>query len=254
MFDLLRFVCEQLFGSSLYLSRECFDYLSTRLQIILIEFLQQTFSITHRSKRTYVLGEDFQTILKCRSISPLFGYCCSSTINRKKLFQTLRQDGRILFRQTDKSIDLTNIHSMKYLFRIDPIVIHVEWLAINGEQREYPRKLSLVKNSILNLEQNLFLSELIQSKNFNPNVWNFFFDDPIALNTILAPLIQWCRKNICECLQYSCRLQKRRQLSSYLIILDYLLQNSSKIIEHYLHVLTPMITNCLLYQFEVNNY
>ena len=257
MFDLLRFVCERIFGSSLFLSRECFEYLSSKLEILLIELIQQAFAITLRSKRTRFLGDDFQTILKCRSISPLFGYCCSSTTNRKRLFQTIRQDGRILFIQTDHSIDLINIHSSKNLFRKYPILsdridLHVEWLAIAGEQKDSPRKFILTKNSILNLEENFFLSSFIQSKTINEKIWNLFSNDSMALQTILPSLIQWCRKNICECLQQSCRLHKRRQLSSLLIILDYLLQNSSNSIEHHLYSLTPMITNCLLYQFEVN--
>ena len=253
MFDVLRFVCERIFGSSLFLSRECLDYLSNKLQMILIELIQQSFSIVLRSKRTRLLGDDLQIILKSRSISPLFGYCCTSTTNRKTIFQTIRQDGRILFTQTDLPIDLTNIKSSrKYPIYSENILLHVEWLAIDGEQKDYPKKFSLLKYSILNHEQTLFLSSLIQSNHIDhQQIWNWISEDPIALNTILSPLIQWCRNQICECLQQSCRWEKRRQLTSCLIILDHLLQNSSKIIEHYLHVFTPIIINCLLYQFEV---
>jgi hypothetical protein len=101
MFDLLRFVCELTFGSSLSLSRESFDYLSTKLHTILIQILQQSFSIALRSKRTRLLGDDLQLILKCRNISPLFGYCCLSTTDKMPLFQTVRQDARTYFIQTD---------------------------------------------------------------------------------------------------------------------------------------------------------
>lgn len=244
MFDLLRFVCEKIFGSSLFISRECFDYLSKKLQMIFIEVIHQSFAIALRSKRTRLCGDDLQIILKSHSISPLFGYC-----NPKTLFQTIRQDGRILFIQPDLPIDLMNIKSSrKPSIFVDNILLHVEWLAIDGEQKEYPKKIFFSNSSILNHEQNLFLSSLIQSNDFN-----WISADPSALNSILSPLIQWCRYHICECLQQNCRLEKRRQLTSYLIILDHLLQNSSKIIEHYLHVITPMITNCLLYQFEVMN-
>jgi hypothetical protein len=124
----------------------------------------------------------------------------------------------------------------------------VEWLAIGGEQKHHPRmRSSLLK---LNIEQQLYLS-LIQSKNFNEEIWNILHYDQIALNTILLPLIEWCRINICECLIHSCRLQKRRQLAYYLTIIDCLLQNSSTIIDQYLYILSPIVTTCLLYEFEV---
>lgn len=92
MFDLLRHVCELIFGSSLSLSRESFEYLSSNLHIIIIQLIQQSFSIVLRSKRTRLLGDDLQLILKCRGISPLFGYCCSSTTNTLPLFQVIHQD------------------------------------------------------------------------------------------------------------------------------------------------------------------
>ena len=141
--------------------------------------------------------------------------------------------------------------SQKYLLSSNDIILHVEWLAIGGEQKHPQMKPLLFGNkSILNIEQQLYLS-LIQSKNFNQEIWEFLHDDPIALNTILSPLIEWCRNNICECLTHSCRSQKRRQLAYYLTIIDCLLQNSSTTIDHYLHILSPIITNCLLYEFEV---
>jgi hypothetical protein len=131
------------------------------------------------------------------------------------------------------------------------IILHVEWLAIGGEQKHHPRiKSSLSNKLILNIEQQLYLS-LIQSQNFNEEFWRFLYDDQIALNTILSPLIEWCRINICECLVHSCRLQKRRQLVYYLTIIDCLLQNSSTMIDQYLYILSPMVTSCLLYEFEV---
>jgi len=110
MFDLLRFVCELVFESSLFLSRESFDYLSTKLHAILIQLLQQSFSIALRSKRTRLLGDDLQLILKCRNISPLFGYCCSSTTDKIPSFQTVRQDARTFFVQTDLPMNLTEHH------------------------------------------------------------------------------------------------------------------------------------------------
>jgi hypothetical protein len=97
MFDLFRFVCELIFGSSLSLSRECFDYLSSNLHNVIIQLIQQSFSNVLRSKRTRLLGDDLQLILKYRTISPLFGYCCSSTTDIIPLFQTIHQDVRILF-------------------------------------------------------------------------------------------------------------------------------------------------------------
>ena len=106
MFDLLRYVCELIFGSSLSLSRESFDYLSSNIHVIIIQLIQQSFSIALRSKRTRLLGDDLQLILKCRSISPLFGYCCSSTTNTIPSFQTIHQHARTLFVQTNQSIDL----------------------------------------------------------------------------------------------------------------------------------------------------
>jgi len=110
MFELLRFVCELIFGSSLCLSCESFDYLSSNLQTIFIELIQQSFSIALRSKRTRLLGDDLQLVLKCRMISPLFGYCCSSTTDILPSFQTVYRDGRMLFVQTDVSINLNENH------------------------------------------------------------------------------------------------------------------------------------------------
>lgn len=106
MFALLRFVCELVFGSSLSLSRECFEYLSSNLHAIVTEIIQQSFSITLRSKRTLLLGDDLQTILKCRAISPLYGYCCSSTTDRPPLFESISQFGRLLFVRVDAPIHL----------------------------------------------------------------------------------------------------------------------------------------------------
>jgi hypothetical protein len=109
----------------------------------------------------------------------------------------------------------------------------------------------LFNKSILSIEQQLYLS-FIQSKNFNEDIWNFLRYDQIALNTVLSNLIEWCRNNICECLIHSCQLQKRRQLVYYLAIIDCLLENSSTTINQYLHILSPIIINCLLYEFEVS--
>lgn len=126
----------------------------------------------------------------------------------------------------------------------------MEWLAIGGEQK-YPQvKLSLVKRSILDSEQQLYLSYL-QSKNFNDEIWNFLRSDQIALNTVLANLIEDCRNNICECLVHNCQLKKRCQLSYYLTIIDSLLQNPLANIHNYIHILSPTILTCLLYEFEV---
>lgn len=114
MFDLLRFVCELKFGSSLCLSRESFDYLSSNLNNLITELIQQSFLIALRSKRTRLLGDDLQLVLQCRSITPLYGYCCYSTTKYKlPMFETVRQYGRMLYMQPDVLIalnenDLTN--------------------------------------------------------------------------------------------------------------------------------------------------
>ncbi len=257
MFDLLRIVCELVFGSSLSLSRESFDYLSSNLHAIIIQLIQQSFSIALRSKRTRLLGDDLQLILKCRAISPLFGFCCSSTTDIIPLFQTVRQDVRTLFVQNDVSINLHRNKNFqlekvpkKCIISSGDILLHVEWLAIAGEQKYPQMKSSLFDKSVLNVEQQLYLS-FLQSKNFNEEIWDFLRYDQIALNTILSQLIEWCRNNICECLIHSCRLQKRRQLAYYLSIIDCLLQNSLTTIDPYLHVLSPIIITCLLYEFEV---
>lgn len=138
----------------------------------------------------------------------------------------------------------------KFSISFDNIILHVEWLAIDGEQK-YPQiKSILFDKSILKIEQQLYLS-FLQSKNFNKEICHFLRSDQIALNTILSRLIQWCRNNISECLIHSCRLQKRRELIYYLTIIDCLLQNSSTTIDYYLHILSPIILTCLLYDFEV---
>lgn len=140
--------------------------------------------------------------------------------------------------------------SKQSIVAYDDIILHVEWLAIAGEQKCPQIKSTLFNKSILNIEQELYLS-FLQSKNFNEEIWNFLRYDQFALNTILSYLIEWCRNNICECLIHSCRLEKRRQLTYYLTIIDCLLQNSSTTINYYLHILSPIITTCLLYEYEV---
>jgi hypothetical protein len=242
MFDLLRYVCELIFGSSLSLSRESFDYLSSNLHGIIIQLIQQSFFIALRSKRTRLLGDDLQLILQCRAISPLFGYCCSSTTNTIPSLQTPHQDPCNSYRNK-------NYHANKYIVSYDDIILHVEWLAIAGEQ-----KLPQIKSSsLLNIEQQLYLS-FLQSKKFNEEIYNFLRYDQIALNSILSYLVEWCRTNICECLVHSCRLRQRRELAYYLTIIDCLLENSSTTIDLYLHILSPIIMTCLLYEFEVRNH
>jgi hypothetical protein len=239
MFDLLRYVCELIFGSSLSLSRESFDYLSSNLHGIIIQLIQQSFSIALRSKRTRLLGDDLQLILQCRSISPLFGYCCSSTTNTIPSFQTPHQN---------KNYHAEKVPN-KYIVSYDDIILHVEWLAIAGEQN-LPQ---IKSSSLLNIEQQLYLS-FLQSKKFNEEIYNFLRYDQIALNSILSYLIEWCRTNICECLVHSCRLRQRRELAYYLTIIDCLLQNSSTTIDLYLHILSAIMMTCLLYEFEVRNH
>ncbi|CAF5159435.1 unnamed protein product, partial [Rotaria magnacalcarata] len=132
------------------------------------------------------------------------------------------------------------------------ILLHVEWLALAGEQKSSPIKFSLLNNkSILNSEQQLYLS-FLQSKNFNEEIWKFLSSDQTALNTVVSNLIDWCRNNICDCLVHSCRLTKRCQLVFYLTIIDCLLQNPLVTINHYLHHLSPIVMTCLLYEFEVD--
>ncbi|CAF1970827.1 unnamed protein product [Rotaria magnacalcarata] len=270
MFDLLRFICELIFGSSLSLSHECFDYLSFSLRSIVVQLIQQSFSIALRSKRTRLLGDDLQVILKCRAVSPLYGYCCSVATDKLELFETTRQLGRILFIRTDIPIDLkenlltitNNLYQnknfshtktrKKHAVSCGDILLHVEWLALAGEQKSSPIKFSLLNNkSILNSEQQLYLS-FLQSKNFNEEIWKFLSSDQTALNTVVSNLIDWCRNNICDCLVHSCRLTKRCQLVFYLTIIDCLLQNPLVTINHYLHHLSPIVMTCLLYEFEVD--
>jgi hypothetical protein len=134
----------------------------------------------------------------------------------------------------------------KCLVSSSDILLHVEWLGIAGEQKSSQIKSTLFDKSILKIEQQLYLS-CLQSNNFN----EFLLHDHIALNTILLHLTEWCRNNIRECLMHSCRLQKRRELASYLNTIDCLLRNSSRTIDHYLHIWLPIIITCLFYEFEV---
>ncbi|CAF0761390.1 unnamed protein product [Adineta steineri] len=249
MFDLLRYVCEFLFGSSLALSQESFEYLSTNLHIIVIQIIQQSFLITLRSKRIRLLGDDLQLVLKHRAISPLFGYCCSSTTNKDisiKLNETTTNISR-----RNKRFQLENI-SKKCIVTCDDIIVHVEWLARAGEQKCAQIKSSFFDKSLLNNEQQLYLS-FLQSKTFNKEIQNSLRYDQIAINSILSYLIEWCRNNICDCLLHNYRLDKRRQLSYYLTIIDCLLENPSITINYYLHILSPIVINCLLYEFENDN-
>ena len=106
MFELLGFISELLFGSSSSLSQDCFDYLSSHLHVLVHRFLEQSFTIALRSKRTRLLGDDLQFVLRTRALPPLFGYCCSSTADTLPSFQVVRQGTRTLFVQTDTYIDL----------------------------------------------------------------------------------------------------------------------------------------------------
>ena len=108
MFNLLYLVSELLFGSSLSLSNDSFQYLSSQLTSISTQLLQESFSIALRSRRTQVLGDDFQLVLKYRYITPLFGYCCPSTTNTLSSCQLVRQGARTLFVQSEIPIEFTN--------------------------------------------------------------------------------------------------------------------------------------------------
>ncbi|CAF0787813.1 unnamed protein product [Adineta ricciae] len=252
MFELLRYVCELIFGSSLALSRESFEYLSVHLHNIIVQLIQQAFTIALRAKRTQLLGDDLQIVLKCRNIPPLFGYCHSSTTNRASSFKSVYQGARTLFYQNDTIINFSEIQSITTNTLRDKILLDVEWLAIEGEQKLPPIKLSYFNNSILKVEQQLYLS-FLQSKNFNEEIQNALSNDQIALNTILPQLIDWYRNNICECLIHSCRLEKRRHLAYYLTMINYLLQNSATVIDHYLYIISPIILTCFLYEYEVDD-
>lgn len=130
------------------------------------------------------------------------------------------------------------------------ILIHVEWLVKAGEQICSQIKPLSFNKSPLNIEQQLYLS-FLQSKSDDEEIRNHLCHNQIALDTVLPQLIEWCRYNICECLTHSCRLKKRCELASYLTIIDCLLQNPSPTINHYLHILSPIIITCLLSEFEV---
>jgi hypothetical protein len=66
IFDLLRFVREFIFGLSLSLSSESFDYLSSNIHLIIIQLIQQLFFIALGSKRTGLLSNDLKLVVKCR--------------------------------------------------------------------------------------------------------------------------------------------------------------------------------------------
>ncbi|UJR35269.1 hypothetical protein I4U23_028033 [Adineta vaga] len=141
--------------------------------------------------------------------------------------------------------------SNKCIVSSNEILLHVEWLAIAGKQNLPSIKSFYFHKSALNIEQQLYLS-FFQSTNFNQEIQNVLCNDQIALNTILTQLIDWCRNNICECLIHCSRVEKRRQLAYFLTIIDCLLQNSSITINSYLHILSPIVLTCLLYDFEID--
>ena len=102
---MLRSVCELTLGSPLSLSHESFNYIFSNLRFVITQLIQQSFSIALRAKRTRLLGEDFKLILKCRAISPLYGYCCT-TKDTTPPFETVPQGGHVLFARTDIPISL----------------------------------------------------------------------------------------------------------------------------------------------------
>ena len=255
MFTLLRSVDELLFDAPTSLSNECFEYLSSSLCTISKQLIQESFSIALRVKRTRLLGDDFQSVLKYRALCPLFGYCCSSTDEIVSSFQTVHQGPRRFFLQADRIIDISQGSPSMHSDRLptvthDEILLHVEWLAIAGEQHNGQLRAVPVKTSLLRQEQQLYLS-FVQSKHATREIWNGLSDDELALNTSLADMTEWCRTNIRECLLHNCRAQKRRQLMHYLTTIESLLANPSSVADHYLPVWVSIVIRCLLYQFEV---
>ena len=255
MFTLLRSVDELLFDASASLSNECFEYLSSCLCTISKQLIQESFSVALRAKRTRLLGDDFQSVLKHRALCPLFGYCCPSTNEIVSAFQTVHQGSRTFFVPSDRTIDIKKESASLHSDRLptmtkEEVLLHVEWLAIAGEQHNGQIRPTPVEKSLLRREQQLYLS-FVQSNSATKEIGHVLCDDQLALNTSLAAMTAWCRKNIRECLLHNCRLQKRRLLIHFLGIIDSLLKNSSSLVDHYLPVWVPIVTTCLLYEFEV---
>lgn len=110
VFNCLYFVAELVFGSSLSLSHDCFQYLSSNVKFIITRLIQESLVIALRSRRTQLLIADFWVVFKYRNIEPLFGYCCSSTSNNLASFQLARQGARTLYVASDQSVDIRTVN------------------------------------------------------------------------------------------------------------------------------------------------
>ncbi len=75
----------------------------------------------------------------------------------------------IFSEQKTRNDFFSSIVARKCIISCDDIILHVEWLAIDGEQKYSQMKSLLFNKSILNIEQQLYLS-FIQSKNFNEDI------------------------------------------------------------------------------------
>lgn len=133
------------------------------------------------------------------------------------------------------------------------LLLHVEWLAIAGEQHVPPVKCPLLSKSILHTEQQLYLS-FLQSNRLNDEIWKIIRADQLALDSVLGSLTERIRQQIRDCLLHSSRRVKRQQLVYHLTLIDGLLQNSSSTIDRYLPHWSSMLITCLLYRFEVRYY
>lgn len=135
------------------------------------------------------------------------------------------------------------------MIRKEPL-LHVEWLAIDGEQECLPMKSSRIDQSILRVEQQMYFS-FLQTNGLNDPIWRILRKDHLALDTVLSSLTDWCRMNISDCLLKHRRREKRRRLIHFITIINNLLTDSSSRVDHYLTLWLPMLMTILLYQFDV---
>ena len=220
MFDLINFLCENFCGST---SEETFEFFSIHLRLLLKEILSETFSITLKSRRTRLIIDDFLTVVRRRNLSFFFFSSKENLFKRSSIVVVPRE-----------------------------ILLHVEWLAIDGEQKIFPVKSLRFDRSILRFQREIFFS-FLQSKSFDENLRQIFVDDQLAADICLSSLTEWFQMEIFDCLLHNVRREKRRQLRRILTLINIFLLKNSKRKTFNFSVYLSMFITCLFYPFDDND-
>ncbi|CAF1433414.1 unnamed protein product [Didymodactylos carnosus] len=243
------------------ITRDCSEFLTVNVNRLLRQILSKTLTFTLRSRRTYVLCDDFQLTLKAHSIVPVYGYCLPHD-QYQSTYQLIRRGTQYLYFKKGFETDLKQIiygDVRQYSKVPQNILIYVEWLAIHGVQmNKTKRELNVDKKlifSVLAVEQQLYLNYLKtlcinNCERKREQGLTFLCKDTLALETILPYLTTYCLTNIREC--FNKNSISLDQLVLYINMIDSLLDNKLESIEKYVHHWLPMILTCMLFKFNLS--